>query len=303
MRTPTPRSPSASIPLTFQRPGSHARQVGRSFESPTGTEMAVLRRMLEALESDADVDGIVREMLAFICSQVKVPFGSFWLYDEKRQLIKPHLALTLDEPSKTYWRRMSAERVPDFLLDLREPRIFEANADELAPYRTRLAEHGITTILSVPLRLGERLIGFVGLHGFGSHRFTSNDLVLAQQLAVPALFAAEVRRIAERTRATAIRAERMKIRRELDRADRVLRDLKGMFLEEDSATRTADALLTLREHDVLVLMGEGRSNKQIAMTLNISSSTAKVHVMNILRKLHATSRTEAVANAIHYGLI
>jgi DNA-binding CsgD family transcriptional regulator len=52
-------------------------------------------------------------------------------------------------------------------------------------------------------------------------------------------------------------------------------------------------LLTPREHEVLGLIGQGLTNREIAKTLFISESTAKLHVRHILEKLHVRSRTEA----------
>jgi DNA-binding CsgD family transcriptional regulator len=52
--------------------------------------------------------------------------------------------------------------------------------------------------------------------------------------------------------------------------------------------------LTQREHDVLVKMTEGLSNLEIATTLFLSESTVKTHVSNILFKLDAKRRTDAV---------
>jgi len=61
--------------------------------------------------------------------------------------------------------------------------------------------------------------------------------------------------------------------------------------------------LTERERDVLELMIDGLSNPQIADELMISRSTVKFHVSNVLSKLGATSRTEAVALALQHDLI
>lgn len=61
--------------------------------------------------------------------------------------------------------------------------------------------------------------------------------------------------------------------------------------------------LTDRERDVLELMVEGKSNPDIAEALMVSRSTVKFHVSNILSKLHAESRTEAVALAVQHNLV
>jgi DNA-binding NarL/FixJ family response regulator len=61
--------------------------------------------------------------------------------------------------------------------------------------------------------------------------------------------------------------------------------------------------LTPRELEVLTLMGQGRSNGEIAEALIIAPRTVKVHVQNILSKLGASNRTEAVSIAVRQQLI
>jgi DNA-binding NarL/FixJ family response regulator len=68
-----------------------------------------------------------------------------------------------------------------------------------------------------------------------------------------------------------------------------------------AAERTL-AGLTPRELEVLRLLVEGRSNRQIAEQLFISGKTASVHVTNILTKLGVHSRLEAAATARRFGL-
>lgn len=61
--------------------------------------------------------------------------------------------------------------------------------------------------------------------------------------------------------------------------------------------------LTGREQEVLALMAEGLANRDVAMALEISESTAKFHVRSILSKLGAATRTEAVVRAMRGGLL
>ncbi len=67
--------------------------------------------------------------------------------------------------------------------------------------------------------------------------------------------------------------------------------------------RGKDKGLTEQERRVLRLMSEGKSNKQVAKDLFISEQTVKGHIHNILRKLDATDRTQAVAEAMRQGLV
>ncbi|MCP2030960.1 DNA-binding CsgD family transcriptional regulator/tetratricopeptide (TPR) repeat protein [Okibacterium sp. HSC-33S16] len=79
----------------------------------------------------------------------------------------------------------------------------------------------------------------------------------------------------------------------VSRQAREVADRAGLSLTP--GRRSADATdLTARERQVLDLLGQGLSNRQIGERLFISAKTASVHVSAILRKLGASSRTEAV---------
>ena len=65
---------------------------------------------------------------------------------------------------------------------------------------------------------------------------------------------------------------------------------------------TATAL-TPRERQILVLVAQGRSNRDIAGTLLISERTARTHVSNVLSKLGLASRTQAALWAVREGLV
>jgi two-component system nitrate/nitrite response regulator NarL len=93
--------------------------------------------------------------------------------------------------------------------------------------------------------------------------------------------------------------------RDIDRLQRAS-DLVGEFLiraSEVSAPATMptktviDGSLTGREREVLTLLGEGLSSKQIARRLTITEATARNHIQNILSKLGVHSRLEAALYA------
>ncbi|MEV0176121.1 AAA family ATPase [Streptomyces sp. NPDC050803] len=102
---------------------------------------------------------------------------------------------------------------------------------------------------------------------------------------------------AEAVRDTAARLGALPL---LERADTLIR--RGR-LSDTSSGEGGTSPLTAREQDVLRLLALGRSNRQIGEELFISGKTASVHVSNILAKLGAASRGEAVAIAYREGLI
>ncbi len=61
--------------------------------------------------------------------------------------------------------------------------------------------------------------------------------------------------------------------------------------------------LTKREMEILELLGLGNSNKEIMVSLNLSHSTVRNHVSNLLAKLDTQDRTQAVVKAVRRGLI
>jgi DNA-binding NarL/FixJ family response regulator len=61
--------------------------------------------------------------------------------------------------------------------------------------------------------------------------------------------------------------------------------------------------LTSREIDILQLVAEGKTNKEIASDLIISENTVKIHLRNILEKLHLQNRIQVAVYAVRKGLV
>ncbi|HSZ51779.1 MAG TPA: LuxR C-terminal-related transcriptional regulator [Caulobacteraceae bacterium] len=109
-------------------------------------------------------------------------------------------------------------------------------------------------------------------------------------------------RLAERLIAALHEAPGIRLARPGEPADAALVAVDGRAAR--SSTPIADDMpLTPRELEVLALMAEGASNKAIAQRLGISVHTAKFHVGQVLDKLDATGRTDAVAHAARRGVI
>jgi NarL family two-component system response regulator LiaR len=77
----------------------------------------------------------------------------------------------------------------------------------------------------------------------------------------------------------------------------------GVLIHAANNPRPPCADLTEREVEVLTCLVEGLSNTEIARKLILSHGTVKFHVSNILSKLGASSRTEAVARAMTHHLV
>jgi two-component system, NarL family, nitrate/nitrite response regulator NarL len=74
-------------------------------------------------------------------------------------------------------------------------------------------------------------------------------------------------------------------------------------LSDDALAESSPESLTPREREVLELLAQGLSNRQIGERLGISEHTAKFHVASLCGKLGAVSRTEAVSRGVRRGLL
>jgi DNA-binding NarL/FixJ family response regulator len=79
-------------------------------------------------------------------------------------------------------------------------------------------------------------------------------------------------------------------------------------LRRESVNRTGPGVrrapeLSPREAEVLTLVAEGKSNKEIAAALDLAENTVKNHLKNILEKLHLENRVQAATYALRQGLL
>jgi DNA-binding NarL/FixJ family response regulator len=84
-------------------------------------------------------------------------------------------------------------------------------------------------------------------------------------------------------------------------ASKILKEFTQPRVLEDARETIGE--LTSREIDVLNLIAEGKTNREIADKLVISENTVKIHLRNILDKLHLQNRIQAAVYAVRQGLI
>lgn len=86
-------------------------------------------------------------------------------------------------------------------------------------------------------------------------------------------------------------------------AGRILSEVASAPEPPAGAPRQGLAALTAREREVLNLVGKGLTNREIARALYITENTVKIHLRNILEKLHLQNRVQAATYAQREGLI
>jgi DNA-binding NarL/FixJ family response regulator len=86
-------------------------------------------------------------------------------------------------------------------------------------------------------------------------------------------------------------------------ASKLLTEFTNLAKQAEAKQAVPSPRLTSRELEVLKLVAQGMSNKEIAAELYISENTVKNHVRNILEKLHLHSRMEAVVYAVREKIL
>ncbi|HLH05727.1 MAG TPA: response regulator transcription factor [Terriglobales bacterium] len=169
----------------------------------------------------------------------------------------------------THSREVPSQKTADVIL-------VESDLESAARVITRAAGSPIVLITDDLSRADLRRLLQAGVRAVLSHEAAQHEILAAIQAVAAGL--------------TAFAPEQMEL-------------LLPSNADNDESEPWLHEALTVRESEVLAMLAEGASNKEIASRLNISEHTAKFHVSSILAKLGATTRTEAVSRGVRQGLI
>jgi DNA-binding CsgD family transcriptional regulator len=204
------------------------------------------------------------------------------------------LLARVDAESPDHEKPEATERVESLLEEMTEASKRAPAGRYLAvclDYWTRLIEAELSRLRgpSEPVRW-ER-----ALAGMRRRRHADLEIYAQFRLAEALAESGEVDRAATELAAAYARARELSVAPLIEQIDTLARRAR-LRIVGTAATPSADGL-TRREREVLALVAEGRTNRQIGEALFISEKTASVHVSNILAKLGVANRTEAAAVA------
>jgi len=85
-------------------------------------------------------------------------------------------------------------------------------------------------------------------------------------------------------------------------ASKLLGEFRAIAKKVEQPVKRSPSALTARETEILQCIAKGQSNKEIGAHLGIAENTVKIHLKNVLRKLHMNSRVQAAIYAHQHGL-
>ena len=170
------------------------------------------------------------------------------------------------------------------------------------------AEAGLRALATMPhLQLILMDMGLPGLNGVEAIRALAGARPQVPIIVVSASEDRQEAYAALQAGAKAFMSKAVSIESILDVVVKVLSgsDLKNEWITANGAQslkNVSSAILTPRQHETLVLLSNGHSNKEIGLRMGVAEITVKVHVSAVFRALDVVNRTQAVLVARRMGL-
>jgi DNA-binding CsgD family transcriptional regulator len=255
-------------------------------------ERAVLETLSEvgvAFTTERQLDPVLDRLLGTALQVVRADAGSVMLLSRERDTLIV-IAARGPRARTILGSRQPADRsVAGWALRAGETVLLHGGA-----YSQPSSDHPreLASSIVVPLALSGRLVGVMNASREpGAPRMDENAVRLLELLANQA----------------AILIDSVQMLDELQRKDQRLEQLVDQLLGETGRrpSTSVDLLapLTRREQQVLELLVDGLTNREIALRLVVEPDTVKDHVQSIIKKLGATDRTHAAVIAVRGGIV
>src|SRR5438132_13955922 len=259
---------------------------------PVPDERAVLETLSEvavAFTNERQLDPVLDRLLGTTLQVVRAAAGSFMLLSRERDTLVVVAARGPRARTILGTRQPADRSVSGWALRAGETVLLHGGA-----YTQPSSDHPreLASSIVVPLALSGRLVGVLNASREpGAPRMDQNAVRLLELLANQA----------------AILIDSVQMLDELQRKDQRLEQLVDQLLGETGRrpATSVDLLapLTRREQQVLELLVDGLTNREIAMRLVVEPDTVKDHVQSIIKKLGATDRTHAAVIAVRGGIV
>ncbi len=255
-------------------------------------ERAVLEALSEvgvAFTNERQLDPVLDRLLGTALQVVRADAGSIMLLSRERDTLVVVAARGPRARTILGTRQPADRSVAGWALRAGETVLLQGGA-----YAQPTSDHPreLASSIVVPLALSGRLVGVMNASREpGAPRMDEHAAQLLELLANQA----------------AVLIDSVQMLDELQRKDQRLEQLVDQLLGE-TGRRPATSIdllapLTRREQQVLELLVDGLTNREIAMRLVVEPDTVKDHVQSIIKKLGATDRTHAAVIAVRGGIV
>jgi DNA-binding CsgD family transcriptional regulator/putative methionine-R-sulfoxide reductase with GAF domain len=253
----------------------------------------VLAEVDAAYTTERQLEPVLDRLLGTALEITQADAGSIMLLSRERDTLVV-VAARGPRASTIMGTRQPADRsIAGWALRAGETLLLHGSADSgLTQHPTSDHPRDLASSVVVPLALGGRLVGVLNASREpGAARMDERSARLLELLA----------------NQSAILIDSAQMLEELQRKDQRLEQLVDQLLGETGRrpTMTVELLapLTRREQQVLELLVDGLTNREIAARLVVEPDTVKDHVQSIIKKLGATDRTHAAVIAVRGGLV
>jgi DNA-binding CsgD family transcriptional regulator/putative methionine-R-sulfoxide reductase with GAF domain len=247
-----------------------------------------------AFTNERQLDPVLDRILGTALQVVHADAGSVMLLSRERDTLVVVAARGPRARTILGTRQPADRSIAGWALRAGETVLLHGSAASVSPLSAPSSDHprDLASSVVVPLALSGRLVGVLNASREpGAPRMDEGTARLLELLANQA----------------AILIDSVQMVDELQRKDQRLEQLVDQLLGETGRRAAAPvdllAPLTRREQQVLELLVDGLTNREIAMRLVVEPDTVKDHVQSIIKKLGATDRTHAAVIAVRGGIV